>query len=201
MIFPRDKPHHSNAMIISETRRKLIYNVGNLVVESLVEESDDLFEDNHSDVWDNEKSSFRLADLDSKQMIEIATTERAYPRAHHNGLLWWDASSEPYQNLLVPTFVDLEHPQQLFYQPQRAIATSRDFPSQRTAKGLGHILISSENADGSQILADLNSGTQTLLECPCGWQRPSKLIPGFLDGQFQLRCISQDVEYEYRATI
>lgn len=114
----------------------------------------------------------------NRQMLE-----KSEPIAFHNGILWWRLFVA--DGILVPTFVDLDTPGKLLCRPERSIQCgSSSLPQGNKQRGLSHLLFA------PYLLVDLETGLRTSLQSRAD-MRPSitGVVPGFVDGQFQVRWI------------
>lgn len=170
--FPRDKPHYKNGLkldCLDDDVPGPLMEVGDVVVH-------------RQDV--NYEYRFSLVDFDRQETTFIC--ENANPAAFYNGLMWVSVGG-----FLAPLFVDLEAPGVAYYRADRAIrgiGKMSYFTQASKSKGLGQFTVREDKH--SLLLVDLATGILTTLLAPKGL-RHSKIIPGFQDGVFQVRCVKK----------
>lgn len=175
-VAPRDKPHFEHGMIIlpDEDAVSPITELGDVLV--------------FRQKLGHQYYSYSLLDIASTQIALVS--ERCMPVASYNGLVWCFVGGS-----LVPTFVDLKTPDTTYYRTDLAIAgsinPSSSFRQCSKSQGLGQFVLN--EPEDSTVVVDLATGVLTTLQEPPGWSNYTTIIPGFLDGEFQMRCMKRSV--------
>lgn len=116
------------------------------------------------------------------------------PVASYNGLIWW----ANYANI-IPTFVDLSRPGEIFYRKDRIVSLSEKvtddpkevFPSSRT----GYRRFLSRKSEKGMLVVDLATTVVTEIHAPGG--EDDVIIPGFLNNKFDVRYMSDETIERY----
>ncbi|AOW00158.1 hypothetical protein LXG23DRAFT_50885 [Yarrowia lipolytica] len=169
LMFPRDLAHHQDYFWY--TRQDSHYHFGNMYVS-------------------REGFYFNLADLEGRKMVRYAKALRARPQAFYNGLVWWTVGDTS----LVPTFIDLETPEKVYYNADGAItgfSKKNVFAQGSDTRDSSH-LVATEHKYGQEIV-DLATGIITLVKTQMAWPEPSVHFLGYRDGKFQSWCMCSGV--------
>lgn len=171
-VFPRDKPHFKHALKIDRDC-EAFWEAGDIFLLK-------------------KQGEFSLVDLATKKTVLLDKNFGRcgcdhWPAASYNGLLWTAKD-----DVLFPTFVDLENPEVAYYRADRAIFIGstdeqEDYSQGSKSRGLGQFVF--RKRIKSTLMIDLASGVCTSLEDSHGWTFMGKLelIAGFKNGEFQLR--------------
>lgn len=174
LILPRDNAHFEQGLVVRGTPA---FETGPLLY-----------------VIDVTSYKYGLVDLPRKQIVEFpGGRPTAKLTACHNGLIWWQVKST-----LVPTFKDLASPDKLYYSEQKTVTglSESKFEQCKRIRGSHPFVVSLVNTTGLQVV-DLASGTITFVSPPIDWQDSEIdlfMIPGFLNGKFQARCMDEYVK-------
>lgn len=181
-VYPRDKPHYKHALEI-DSDCHAISEAGDVIFLGIPGE-------------------IRLVDMESKQTFLFCKSDRLYgfeahPVASYNGLLWWAKD-----DVLFPTFVDLQNPGVAYYREDRGIfidySSLEGFTQGSKSRGLGQFVFT--KLPETTLMVDLASGICTSLEDANSWNNINdcNFFPGFQDGVFQLRHYNPDVSRDVR---
>lgn len=180
LLLPIHSPRYEHAVVFLGTEPA--YEAGDLVV-----------------VKETTSHKHHIADFHSRRMVEYAPAEDARPEALYNGLIWFSFKEK---TALVPTFIDLDTPDKVYYNVNRGISgidTELGMEQGYRAHNSAQFVVSA-NGDDCEII-DLVTGVITLVTCPYGWPHQTMYQIGFDDGVFKARCMSEDTSWTYREAI
>lgn len=133
---------------------------------------------------------YTIADFNSKEMQVYANASTPNePVAHYNGLIWWSID----RTHLVPTFIDLENPGEVYYSPKKAITVPIHLPGRikqgSKSRNCSQFLFGVRHQDSIATVVNLATGIVTPINKPRD-EPEGKVIPGFQNGQFYPRYLS-----------
>lgn len=179
-IFPKDRHHYRHALWIPVVHTRHYNHQG-----YLLEMGDAVFHHHrpveiHTDRWS-------LVDFDKMGMTTVCEGFDIKPVALYNGLIWLN-----HEMHLFPTFVDRG---KTYCRVDRTLCVKTErqrykfkFAQGSRSNGLGQFVYTKRA--NIPVLVDLATGVVTVTQVPEGWSRGfDKVICGFQDGVFQVRCI------------
>lgn len=184
-VFPRDRPHYHHVTVFCEFLCVYREMQGLLFAK-----------DYHRDL-DNEDGDMYLLHVESKRLLALPWIARRedkmdttpVPAASYNGLLWWKHRVR----FLVPTFVDLNEPHKTFYRRDRIIeGVSKGVHTQgERSRDLGRYTVGRSDVESMVEVVDLETRTVTTVYSPHYWTDHvlQRMYLGFVEGQFQARCM------------
>ncbi|KAG5357254.1 hypothetical protein CJU90_6081 [Yarrowia sp. C11] len=177
--IPRDKPHYEHGYTFFAPGAQL-YQISNV---HFARESPTL-------IHDKAVYRYRFADFESRKMIEYGAGKQVYPVAAYNGCIWWHLMSS--HNSLVPTFVDLESPDRIHFQPTRAVhGVSANLFEQSFRERETSQFVVSLSETGIQVV-DLDGAVLTEVTGPRE-EPAARFFPGYWNGRFMAWCMSEEV--------
>lgn len=187
LVMPRENPHHVNGFTFRHPFSK--FEIGDVFV----------VEANAGDYY--------LVDFADKRLTRYHLAALCgFPVAFYHGLIWLQHS---YKECLVPTFLDLQSPEQLYYRPDRAIVGT-SFKNERCVQGsnqrhsdrfLVGTSTSTSTAKSGLDLVDLVEGTVTRVRPHLAHPDFAEVFVGFNRGKFQARYMQAGVGIRTRERI
>ncbi|KAG5355390.1 hypothetical protein CJU90_4437 [Yarrowia sp. C11] len=131
------------------------------------------------------KDGYRLPDFDNRRLVKYSTG--ASPVALYNGSVWLLRKNR----CLIPTFMDLNTPEKLYFRPDKAITgmyiTESHYSQGSKARGSAQFVVGM-TVSGVDVV-DLAGGSTTTVTHHYGRPVPSKCFVGFDKGKFQAWCM------------
>lgn len=181
LAMPRDKPPFKNGFTFDFMEDDRVSECGNVLIRKSHRRQSDIPE-------------YSFADFETKQMIFYPTPTSQVPTGFYNGLTWW--LNQPHSTL-VPTFVDQDSPDKIYYNSSKSITGVSPRGFEQTCRSCdSHHFAASHNPGGLDAeIVNFATGSITSIIPPLGWPSDSgsiRVIPGFLNGKFQARIMCDD---------
>lgn len=203
--FPRDKPlHHENAL-----RLRFCNEVGHFFTKSKIADRKDNGET---------RCDHFLLNPYTKEFIQHGTMSKSRPVAAHHGLIWWYM---PARNVFlgdvpntIPTFVDLQTPDKIYYRRDRVVPEHAEVNSVRFNQCQNSRFmtkLASRRGERGMLILDLETSIVTMIERPYKWldhnmklettgtiydERPI-VLPGYVGDKFQAMYVDHTTMKSY----
>lgn len=195
--FPRNKPlHYKNAFDQQFYTARRTFEVGHIHAW-----------ESYRDSLNHNLSAYEFFDSHTVQMREYTAATSAVPVASYSGLVWWAIKGR----LLIPTFIDLEEPEKVFYRKDKIIGVSDQPERLREAfQQCKNPRFVTRKCEQGVLVIDLENETSTNvldphypLDMPTrSYYRdtknpPPRVIPGFIGGKFCAKYVDNEVVSKY----
>lgn len=182
--MPRDQPHYENGMDIPAAY-DIVSDVGGILV-----------------CWNRENfQKFFAADFQSKTFKEFTMSEETRLDAFYNGLMWWKKKD---RKVLIPTFVDLEDPDKVYYSANRAITGVAPYLAAQCSRARAAQFCIGSGGDDTIDIVDMARGIVTNVLSPIGYGVDGEDRTNFLgwfNGQFQALMMNPDDVWEIQEEV
>ncbi|KAG5368535.1 hypothetical protein CJU90_0740 [Yarrowia sp. C11] len=143
---------------------------------------------------------YTLADFGNRRLLKYTKSRKAAPVALYNGVIWLVRN----KNCMIPTFIDLNTPEKLYYRSDRAITGMeiREPKSSQGSRARGSAqFVIGLTGTGLEIV-DLVGGCVTSISHHYGYPEQSQCFVGFNEGRFQAWIMhEQDCHLTRRKTL
>lgn len=143
---------------------------------------------------------YELLSWETNEMVlyAFADSTKHVPVASYKGLVWWNLDN----STLIPTFVDLDNEGEVYYRPEKAINGHEQDHGSFVQGGSAHRTRRYVFGSlGNEVdIFDLETGIITSVAFPQGCEG-GRVYPGFVNGKFQPRCLSQEVVQKYSSFV